>query len=398
MEPSTPYNGHRSRGKRKGLKRNLSEMELFGGDDYLNAWDTEIRGMKTPDPTDVDPNLALFANPPVHTLDTNEDDTASKSSIIDEIVAEMDQNCNPVGVTNEPEVASDWPQTLYNTEQARVVEPQGPSAPSRPVLEAVEEDAGRSPSNRRRKKPKPKAGPSRPLSAYNLFFRDYRRCLIRETGGSVAFVTMGKEVGKKWKSLSSKEREEWEKKAEHESARYRAELRMYKEDTKKKRRFGRPPEPEEAPRMVEPSAAASSSMGSRDGFAFRPEVFSLNMGSNVNTNNPVPSFGLTSASYNASAFSLSSNGEARASFHGMVNLAAAGAQNPFPRAREVVDIPEGFSVPEGLPPSGSEIFVPDANGSLKKHKLSWKVYSLASSEAEAFMSQFRQSREGHQHH
>ncbi|KAL7567277.1 hypothetical protein ACA910_016743 [Epithemia clementina (nom. ined.)] len=91
-------------------------------------------------------------------------------------------------------------------------------------------------NNKRKKKSRPQCGPARPLSAYNLFFQHYRRLLL-EAGGNVSFRTMGKEVGKKWKTLQETERQEWEQKAEQESMRYRKAKRAYEDEKREQRRL-----------------------------------------------------------------------------------------------------------------------------------------------------------------
>ncbi|KAL7574058.1 hypothetical protein ACA910_015636 [Epithemia clementina (nom. ined.)] len=271
--------------------------------------------------------------------------------------------------------------------------------------------AGAAAAARRRKKPKSKCGPQRPLSAYNLFFRDYRRCLMQQTGGSVPFVTMGKEVGKKWKTLDKRERREWETKAEQESIRYRKELRAYKEHKRKKQRlqisglqelYGRPhssEDPDEPLINCEPEDQIREGeefrdIDSQDEFVFRRELFNPNNGALVHSltttaaaaagqeddSNPLPL-----------SMAAAGHGTTSAALQGAIDLAgAAAAQTPFSKAREVLEFPEGFVFPEGLPPTGTEIYLADSSGTLRPHMLCWKLYALAASDAGEFMAQFKQ--------
>jgi hypothetical protein len=95
--------------------------------------------------------------------------------------------------------------------------------------------------------------PKRPLSAYNIFFRQERQALLgeetakehvitdqsrrkhRKTHGKVGFAEMAKIVGNKWKSLDTTTKQAFEQQAELEKARYFEEReawnKLQEEDT-----------------------------------------------------------------------------------------------------------------------------------------------------------------------
>jgi hypothetical protein len=83
------------------------------------------------------------------------------------------------------------------------------------------------------KRKKPKDMPRRPLSAYNIFFREERRRILeeREAGqlGQVTslFSTMGKEIARRWKKLSPEQIVKYADLANQDMERYRREMELY---------------------------------------------------------------------------------------------------------------------------------------------------------------------------
>lgn len=106
--------------------------------------------------------------------------------------------------------------------------------------------------SRRRKKPK--GFPKRPLSGYNIFFKEERVKVLEEFNSrrvaapkddihdaetkiersSVSFQELGKIVGKRWKILSEEDRRRFESLADQDNLRYRSEMDEYN-DAKRKR-------------------------------------------------------------------------------------------------------------------------------------------------------------------
>lgn len=90
---------------------------------------------------------------------------------------------------------------------------------------------------RRKKSKKPKDMPRRPLSAYNIFFREERGRMLKaiedgtdalEDGQSQGlFSAMGKSIAKKWKALSKEEMVKYTDAASEDLKRYRREMDEY---------------------------------------------------------------------------------------------------------------------------------------------------------------------------
>jgi hypothetical protein len=93
------------------------------------------------------------------------------------------------------------------------------------------------------------APPKRPLSGYNLYFREERKRCVSETktettssnsqGSSKPskkynFEELGKLIGKRWKSLPLKEKRELEVQAEADRERYRNEMIAYRRERRRK--------------------------------------------------------------------------------------------------------------------------------------------------------------------
>jgi hypothetical protein len=88
---------------------------------------------------------------------------------------------------------------------------------------------------KKRRKHKPKDFPKRPLSAYNIFFKETREVMLkekeREVGkDNVDFQSMVKDIAKKWKALAPAGRERVEMMAKEDLARYKDEVRAYEEE------------------------------------------------------------------------------------------------------------------------------------------------------------------------
>ncbi|KAH0832509.1 non-histone chromosomal protein 6 [Fonsecaea monophora] len=76
------------------------------------------------------------------------------------------------------------------------------------------------------KKKKDPNAPKRGLSAY-MFFANEQRENVREENPGISFGQVGKVLGDKWKALSDKQREPYEKKAAADKKRYEDEKAKY---------------------------------------------------------------------------------------------------------------------------------------------------------------------------
>jgi HMG-box domain len=119
------------------------------------------------------------------------------------------------------------PAAAMQTGQSSVTPPQRKNAPNQ-----------RTKHGKCKKTKKPKDMPRRPLSAYNIFFREERVRILFQNGsthnkgealGTVSslFSSLGKEVAKRWKTLNEQEHAEYAKMARNEMVRYRNEIDEY---------------------------------------------------------------------------------------------------------------------------------------------------------------------------
>eukprot|EP00339_Tiarina_fusa_P022808 CAMPEP_0117030228 /NCGR_PEP_ID=MMETSP0472-20121206/21832_1 /TAXON_ID=693140 ORGANISM="Tiarina fusus, Strain LIS" /NCGR_SAMPLE_ID=MMETSP0472 /ASSEMBLY_ACC=CAM_ASM_000603 /LENGTH=347 /DNA_ID=CAMNT_0004738235 /DNA_START=119 /DNA_END=1162 /DNA_ORIENTATION=+ len=113
---------------------------------------------------------------------------------------------------------------------------------------AASKKAGKAPpakaageKNKRKRRHKPKDFPKRPLSAYNIFFKETRESIIKEQKdagdeANVDFQTMAKEIAARWKALPSDERERVDKLAKEDMERYREAVKTYEDEMVKRSR------------------------------------------------------------------------------------------------------------------------------------------------------------------
>jgi len=271
--------------------------------------------------------------------------------------------------------------------------PEDSSSPQDLAFAVKSSSRKRSSSKRKARNRSNNGEPARPLSAYNLFFRDYRRYLIRKSGGSVPFAVMGKEVGKKWKSLTREQRQVWEQKADIDSDRYRKEIKIHK--AAKRQRLRRQVS---ATIDVSTSRVTASSSSSSTASAEDEEVLSI-----VQSSTPYRSTPTVNLSYTPPPRRISYSGVSRSSPpeapkavvspnpYGAESRAAAAAAAESTGAREIHGFPPGFSFPDGLPPSGSTISQALPDGNVQHHTVQWRVYSVKKSDAGSFLEHLKAS-------
>ena len=95
-------------------------------------------------------------------------------------------------------------------------------------------------------KKRPKDRPKRPLSAYNIFFKEERQRILTEIPdvdassspagadgnkkkphGKISFQSLAKIIGKRWQNLSKDQINLYKKKAEEDTMRYKKEMDAY---------------------------------------------------------------------------------------------------------------------------------------------------------------------------
>lgn len=79
---------------------------------------------------------------------------------------------------------------------------------------------------------KPPGMPRRPLSAYNLFFRDCKKLLVEQRvrdgqDGRELFRTMAKTIASRWKQISDDDRARYTREAEEDANRYKREMELF---------------------------------------------------------------------------------------------------------------------------------------------------------------------------
>jgi len=109
----------------------------------------------------------------------------------------------------------------------------------------------RLPKHKITKRKKSSGKPSRPLSAYNVFYRDERVKWLAETAQHVRcenteaidsksrFLDMGKAISSRWKLISPEERVKYEKIAQEDKKRYNNEKKEYNEQILRGTKLGR---------------------------------------------------------------------------------------------------------------------------------------------------------------
>jgi hypothetical protein len=91
---------------------------------------------------------------------------------------------------------------------------------------------------RKKRKMKPKDYPKRPLSAYNIFFKQTREKNLEENG-KLSFQEMVKAVAAEWKEISPEQKAKYQDLASEDLARYKKAVGVYERDTLEKDRAER---------------------------------------------------------------------------------------------------------------------------------------------------------------
>lgn len=108
---------------------------------------------------------------------------------------------------------------------------------------------------KRKRRPRPKDYPKRPLSAYNIFFKETREEIIANAKDPDAadFQNMARQIAARWKDLGEEEKERVKRLAEEDMLKYREKVKLYEEKAMKERlqEAGRLREEAEAAKKVE---------------------------------------------------------------------------------------------------------------------------------------------------
>jgi HMG (high mobility group) box len=231
--------------------------------------------------------------------------------------------------------------------------------------------------SRRRKKPK--GFPKRPLSGYNLFFKDERVKILHEFSkdfeavddeeirairsdadrAKVSFQDLGKIIGKRWKALSEKDRRKYDDLAEHDSCRYRDEMDEYNEAKRRKHEEkSRSSLPDNEDSKMPPSNVWSTMVLSRP-----------------------PAFGSQSQLPVQARLPVEQNSHAP----DPSNSHTGSWQYPM-----LHDCGETESQEKGFPfpiPPGTEIALPDQNGAERLYQVQYKFFKMSLKDAQGYMEQ-----------
>jgi len=121
-------------------------------------------------------------------------------------------------------------------------------------------------------KKKPRDMPRRPLSAYNIFFREERARVLQEREAELLnhqerrgkpdpelFATLGKTIASRWKRLEPDAREQYQSEAKDEMKRYRKEMEGYQNKKKSGRLAAQEPHPPS--KLSPPESVAGNERG-----------------------------------------------------------------------------------------------------------------------------------------
>ena len=234
--------------------------------------------------------------------------------------------------------------------------------------------------SRRRKKPK--GFPKRPLSGYNIFFKEERVKVLEECNdrraaisiddvhdattkidrSSVSFQELGKIVGKRWKTLSDEDRRRFESLADQDNLRYRSEMDDYN-DAKRKRNE------EKSLRTIEDDVDDTT----------QPSISNSSWSTMVLTrpSEIYPSF----YPYSRSNQPTRDNNQSIAQYWQRTENASN--DNSSVQAAEPV-----FSYP--IPP-GTELTLPDHQGIERNYQVQYNFFKMTRRDAEIYMAQLAQT-------
>uniref|UniRef100_A0A7S2VBD4 HMG box domain-containing protein n=1 Tax=Entomoneis paludosa TaxID=265537 RepID=A0A7S2VBD4_9STRA len=139
------------------------------------------------------------------------------------------------------------------------------------------------PSRKGGRSKKPEGMPSRPLSAYNLFFREQREIIVEERTvalgettargkrkrAKISFEELAKLIGGRWKNIAPDELERFKAMAEEDAKRYKSEMEVYS-------RTAKPDVQERASPPVAAAAAAAAAAASQSSTPSPPRSPSMN--------------------------------------------------------------------------------------------------------------------------
>lgn len=227
--------------------------------------------------------------------------------------------------------------------------------------------------SRRRKKPK--GFPKRPLSGYNIFFKEERVRVLEEFSKSandniqhglkrkvdrtsISFQDLGKIIGKRWKALSDEDRRRLECLADQDNLRYRKEMDEFNENKRKRNE-------ERSQRALNDSC-----------FDVKPSSSSNPTWNTVVLSNPSelnPSFRPARHQGSISSDGIQSQDYWQNSEH-QTGTAINRAEHPM------------YPIPPGM-----VVMLPDGYGIPRSFEVQYKFYKMPRRDAEVYMNQLSQT-------
>jgi hypothetical protein len=150
-----------------------------------------------------------------------------------------EQNSLPAAATTSTDNHDDTSKEEEEEEEEEMDMNDNVDSVETPVAEVAKQidvvKAKKTPVKRRKKSKKPPNYPKRPLSAYNIFFKDTREKIITEHG-KTNFQEMVRLIASHWREVTDEEKKKYEEMAAKDLVRYKKEVSAYEKEVAEKKR------------------------------------------------------------------------------------------------------------------------------------------------------------------
>ena len=319
----------------------------------------------------------------------------------------------------------DVPEKLDEREESRTISPETHHEVLRrkDCLPATLGEATHKKSVHRKggRKKKSKDAPKRPLSAYNLFFRQERQRIQKESNQKTSFNNLGKIIGERWRNIDPNEKKKFEEESQKESLRYQRELQAFTQLMKSPKSQS----PAEISPKMDPAfvssqdvseqltretqgvlthmkqlSSSSCTLVSREG-AFEPPTKTEQPKTSETFQSDKPKRlrlprNNTQVNGGQVRSSAAENDQASAGFAAQDKDTGKPVANrtvngiPCSAVREACSR-SGINTVQSLYqyPEGSEVFIRDPNGRFRKFRVEYQAYRMSTRDAKVYMAQLR---------